>query len=120
MSQYQTENLMQTLWLTSEQSDPFAVLRATGEVDLHNQHEFERVVGEMLELSPVVVDLSAVDFFAICALRSLIVCHNVAASRGHEVFWAEPPSQLARLLAISGLDGVLRVGSPVSQDVAVA
>ena len=120
MSQHQTENLMQSLWLDPHVSDPFVVLRATGEVDLHNQHELERVVGELLERSPVVVDLSGLDFFAISALRSLIVCHNLAASRGHEVFYAEPPSQLARLLDISGLDAVLRVGSPLSQDVAVA
>lgn len=111
---------MHTLSLDPQESDPFVVLRASGEVDLHNLDELERGVGALLESSSVVVDLSGLDFFAICALRSLIVCHQLAGVNGHEVFWAEPSSQLARLLTLSGLDQVLHVRSPLAENVAVA
>lgn len=111
---------MQTLFLVSQESDPFVVLKATGELDLHTQDEFERTVTELLESSPVLVDLSELDFFAISALRCLVVCHRKAVSTGHEVFYVEPSRQLLRLLSISGLEGVLPVRSPVAPNVEVA
>lgn len=120
MVHQQTENRVQSLWLDPQKSDPFVVLKATGEIDLHNLDEFERVVCELLEGAPVVVDLSGLEFFAICALRSLIICQRTAAAKGHQVFYAEPSQQLARLLTLSGLSEVLQVGSPPPTTVAVA
>ena len=106
---------MQALQLQPQKADPFVVLRATGELDLHTQDEFEQAVRRLLSSSPVVVDLSGIDFLAISALRSLLVCHRLAASMGHVLFFAEPSRQTLRLLEVSGLDTVLPVAPTVAQ-----
>ena len=106
---------MQALQLQPQKADPFVVLRATGELDLHTQDEFEREVARFLGATPVIVDLSGLDFLAISALRSLMVCHRQAATTGHELHYAEPSAQTLRLLSLSGLDAVLPVASTVAQ-----
>ena len=108
---------MQALQLQPRKADPFVVLRATGELDLHTQDEFEREVARLLGATSVVVDLSGLDFLAIAALRSLMVCHRQAATTGHELFYAEPSAQTLRLLSLSGLDAVLPVAPTVAQAV---
>lgn len=100
---------MQSLILQPHQADPFTLLKASGELDLHNQDQFEQMVADSLRSGPVIVDLSGLEFFAICALRSLVVCHRLATSTGHELCFAQPSSQLLRLLRISGLLEVLPV-----------
>lgn len=106
---------MQTLVLEPQTSDPFVVVRAMGELDLHTQDEFERVISRLLGRSAVIVDLSAVEFLAISALRSLMVCHALAGSVGHELVYAGPSRQTRRLLAVSGLEYVLPLASSVDQ-----
>jgi anti-anti-sigma factor len=105
---------MQPLTLEPLAGDPFAVLRASGELDLHTQDEFEQAVRRLLDTSPVVVDLSGIDFLAISALQSLLVCHRLAASMGRVLFFAEPSPQTLRLLTVSGLDTVLPVAPTVA------
>jgi anti-sigma B factor antagonist len=106
---------VQPLLLQPHSADPFVVLKASGELDLHTQDEFEREVARLLGISAVVVDLSGLDFLAVAALRSLMVCHRQAATAGHELFYAEPSSQTLRLLTLSGLDAVLPVAASVAQ-----
>lgn len=106
--------------LKTHRSEPFVVLEAIGELDLDTQDEFERVVSRLLGTSSVVVDLSGVEFLAICALRSLIICHRLAGTAGHEVFYAEPSRQLVRLLTVSGLAEVLPVRASVAQTVSTS
>lgn len=106
---------MQSLLLQPHSADPFLVLEATGELDLHTQDEFEVEVGRYLGDSSVVVDLSGLDFLAISALRSLIVCHRRADPSGHQLFYAEASPQALRLLSVSGLDAVLPVAASVAQ-----
>ena len=118
MLRFRTETPVQTLSIQPQTVDPFVVLRASGDLDLQTQDEFERVVGRHLQSSPVIVDLSAVDFLAISALRSLIVCHRLAGSLGHELHYAGPSQQTLRLLSISGLDALLPVASSVTEAIA--
>ena len=106
---------MQSLLLQPHSADPFLVLEATGELDLHTQDEFEREVSRHLSVSSVVVDLSGLDFLAISALRSLIVCHRQAGPTGHQLFYAEASPQILRLLSLSGLDAVMPVAASVAQ-----
>src|SRR5688500_10201618 len=115
MSQCWTEIVVQTLSLERQTSDPFVVLKPVGELDLQTQDDFEQAVAQLLGTSPVVIDLSRVEFLAISALRSLIACHQLARSLGYELFFAAPSRQILRLLAVSGLDGVLPLAPTVAQ-----
>ena len=120
MSQCWTETVVQTLSLESQASDPFVVLKAIGDLDLQTQDDFEQAVSLLLGTSPVVVDLSQVEFLAISALRSLIVCHRLSRSLGQQLFFAEPSRQILRLLAVSGLDAVLPLAPTVAQVVSTS
>ena len=115
MVHHRTEIPVQSLLLQPHSADPFLVLEATGELDLHTQDEFEREVSRHLDACSLVVDLSGVDFLAIAALRSLIVCHRHAGPTGHQLFYAAPSPQTLRLLSLSGLDAVLPVARSVAQ-----
>ena len=119
---------METLTLRSHTSEPFTVFEVVGELDLHTQGEFEEAVSRQLVTSPVIVDLSGVEFLAISALRSLMVCHGIAGAEGRPLFYAGPTRQTVRLLSVAGLDEVLPVrpsvadavgGSAVDQTVSV-
>lgn len=111
---------VQSLSLEPRNSEPFVVVEVTGELDLHTQDEFERVVSQLLGSSSVVVDLSGLEFLAISALRSLMVCHGLASSVGHELFYAGASQQTQRLLVLSGLDQVLPVATSVDQAVSAS
>lgn len=111
---------MHSLSLEARHSDPFVIVEATGELDLHNQDEFERVVSQLLGASSVVVDLSGLQFLAISALKSLMVCQRLAGSVGHQLFYAGPSRQTRRLLEVSGLGHVLAVATSVDQVVSVS
>lgn len=107
--------LVNSLQLDLRPSDPFLVLTATGELDLHTLDEFERIVGQWLGTSSVIVDLSRLDFLAISALRSLLVCQRLAGTTGHSLYYAGASAQTRRLLTVSGLDAVLPMVSSVRQ-----
>jgi anti-anti-sigma factor len=115
---HRTEILVQALSLEPQVVDPFVVLKAIGELDLHTQDEFESALRDLLATSSVVVDLSEVEFLAVSALRTLIECHRLATSMGNLLFFAEPTKQTARLFALTGLDAVLPVAPSVSDVVA--
>ncbi len=115
MSHHRTGNPVHALNLESHAADAFTVVRATGELDLDTQDEFEDVVSAHLTSSSVVVDLSDVEFLAISALRALMVCHAVAGGVGREVYYAGPTRQTRRLLDVAGLDATLTLRSSVDE-----
>ena len=106
---------MNHLRLDAQSSDHFTVVRAVGELDLHTQGEFEGVVSSHLGSSSVVVDMSEIEFLAISALRSLMLCHAVAGTAGRELYYAGPTSQSRRLLTVAGLDEMLPLRSSVDE-----
>ena len=106
---------MDTLTLQSRSADPYVVLRASGELDLHTQDVFEEVVSRHLSMSSVVVDFSGVEFLSASAIGSLVQCHSEAGSRGHELFYAEASQQALRLLVVAGLADVLPLCDSVAQ-----
>jgi anti-anti-sigma factor len=77
------------------------VLTAIGELDLHTQDFFEQTVTERLASGSVIVDLAQVEFLSITALRSLLVCNEMAAP--HTLVYAQAPQQACRLLTVSGV-----------------
>ena len=105
---------MTSLDITSSQSPPYVVLHPVGDLDLHTQARLEDAVLTALTSAPVLVDLSGVDFLAISALRSLLLCHQVATSTGQVLLFEQPSRQALRLLAVSGLDAVLPLRSPLA------
>ena len=106
---------MNALTMNITVEDPIAVFTVIGEIDLHTQDLFERAVAEQLARSPVVVDLSGVEFLAISALRSLLACNAAAARHGHELYYAQVPGQVLRLLSITGLDEALPLRASVAE-----
>jgi anti-anti-sigma factor len=114
MSHQQTEIPMKSLTLRPHTSDHFVVLQAVGELDLHTQGDFEETVSRQLVSTPVIVDLSGLEFLAISALRSLMVCHGIAGAEGQELYYAGPTEQTARLLEVAGLDEVLPIRRSVT------
>lgn len=103
------------LTLKSTTEEPFVVLTAIGELDLHTQDLLEDTVTQHLERTPVVVDLGQVEFLAVSALRTLMVCNAMAGSNARELFFAGPPGQTKRLISIAGLDGVLPIRASVAE-----
>ena len=83
-------------------ADPFVVFEVTGDLDLHTQDGFERAVGDRLKSSAVVVDLSGMEFLAVTSLRSMMVCHHLAAGEKHAIVYAGAPRQARRLLRVAG------------------
>lgn len=94
-------------------SEMLFVLRLSGDLDIDTQSRFESTVCGLLERGSVIVDLSRLEFMAISSLRSLVICHRLAAGRGHALVFASPSRQARRLLSVSRLDGFLHVRSSV-------
>ena len=109
---------MDTLTLLARTSEPFVVFEAVGALDLHTQGEFEDAVVRELATSSVVVDLSGLEFLAISALRSLMVCHGMADAEGRDLVYAGPSRQTLRLLTVAGLDEVLPLRPSVKDVIA--
>lgn len=103
------------LTLKSTTEDPFVVLTAIGDLDLHTQDLLEETVTQQLERSPVVVDLGQVEFLAVSALRTLMVCNAMAGSNARELFFAGAPGQTQRLISIAGLAEVLPIRASVAE-----
>ena len=107
---------MQSATMESTLNDePFAVMHVTGELDLDTQDTFEAEVADRLKGGSVVIDLSGLEFLAISSLRSLLACEQTAVLDGRRVVYAGAPMQALRLLAVSGLDGVLSVGLDLAE-----
>jgi anti-anti-sigma factor len=90
------------------------VLDVDGELDIATQDELERAVRVALQAGPVVVDLSGVDFLAVSALSTLLVCKQAAESAEDRLTFAGAPPQAMRLIRIAGLEVELPLGAPVT------
>ena len=98
---------MHTLTVKSDVSGRFVILTAVGELDIDTQDQFQAAVFDELRSSPVVVDLSRLDFMSIASLRTLILCQRSAGLGAHELVYAEAQQQARRLLAVSGVGDLL-------------
>ena len=105
---------MHTLTIECDVSGPDVVLTAIGELDIDTQDRFQQVVIDELRSSPVVVDLSRLDFMSISSLRSLLSCQRSAELGGHALVYTDAPQQARRLLAVSGVGDLLCVRDKVA------
>ena len=96
--------------LQLQESDDGAVIHIvlSGELDLTNARELELRLDEAAPAQArLVVDLSRVSFIDSAALHVLF---KLARMRGHDlVIVVEPTAQIARTLAIAGLDRAVAV-----------
>jgi anti-anti-sigma factor len=90
---------------------PGVRLRLLGEIDLSTvgllRDAIDQVTRERVPL--VVLDLSAVTFFAVCGLRALVSAHNAMQSDGGHLQVREVPQCAGRLISLGRLDRVLDV-----------
>jgi anti-sigma B factor antagonist len=90
------------------------LLEVTGEVDLHTAPRLQAALEPLLAAAgphrpDLVVDLSAVTFLDSTGLGELVAAHKVLVSRGARLHLISGNDRVGRLLAITGLDGVLDV-----------
>jgi anti-sigma B factor antagonist len=80
-----------------------------GELDLTSSPALDRELHRAIEASPtIVVDLSALQFIDSTGLRSVVVAARRAESMHRNLRFLRPPPEVARMLALTGVDDVLR------------
>jgi anti-anti-sigma factor len=67
----------------------------------------------------LIVDLSGVSFLASLGLRTLVVCARTVATRGGRMAISAPQPAVGRVLAVSGLDNILKVKPSIDAALAV-
>ncbi|WP_331767890.1 STAS domain-containing protein [Embleya sp. NBC_00896] len=93
---------------------PWAVVTPAGEIDVDSAPDLERALDDCLDHHPseVHVDLYAVRFCDCRGLGTLLRAQRRAHTLGAALVLHDPAPVVARLLAVSGTDGVL--GPPVA------
>jgi anti-sigma B factor antagonist len=100
------------LVVTAERGEQRVVVRLTGDLDVSNRDQLREVLAAMLEIGPrhVIVDLSGLRFADCAGLSVLIAVHGWLAERGHALTVTAPQPIVRRLLMITGMDAVFRLG----------
>jgi anti-anti-sigma factor len=86
-----------------------ARLTLAGELDLHTAERLARAVEQVLETAPeaIEVDAAGLTFADSAGLRALLIARDDAEQRGASLRLSALSEPLDRLLAITGLHGVL-------------
>jgi anti-sigma B factor antagonist len=90
------------------------LLAVSGEVDLHTAGRLQAALEPLVAAAgpsrpDVVVDLSAVSFLDSTGLGELVAAHRTLAAKSARLHLVSGNDRVGRLLAITGLDGVLDV-----------
>ncbi|MFB9239464.1 STAS domain-containing protein [Plantactinospora siamensis] len=89
--------------------DGYAVVRLVGECDLAVRDQFTSAVLAALDGAPcVVIDLADLRFMDSSGIHVLVVGHQTALERGHRLYVRNAGGAVARVLALTGLDDLLR------------
>ncbi|MGW4897696.1 STAS domain-containing protein [Kitasatospora sp. NPDC004240] len=90
-----------------------AILTPQGDIDTDNADRLHAAVRHLLTTYPVppliVIDLHLVCFCDSAALNTLLRARADAQRQGTRLYLARPTSQVARLLEVTGADGVFTV-----------
>jgi anti-anti-sigma factor len=88
-----------------------AVIALPAEIDMANAHrvgvEFETAFASGAAV--VVADMTATTFCDSMGIRALMLAHQRAAANGGELRVVVPSAAIVRVLAITGVDKVLRI-----------
>jgi anti-anti-sigma factor len=97
------------LHVTRADSDAEVAVR--GEVDIHSCGDLEKALSDLADDGVVTVrlDLAGVSFIDSSGLRALVVGHKILQDRGGSLVVANPSPSTARLLEVTGLDGLFDV-----------
>jgi anti-sigma B factor antagonist len=102
-----------SLQLTVAEGDGHAEVAVRGEVDIHTCTELERTLTTLADkgVNVITLDLGEVAFIDSSGLRALVVGHKALQDRGGSLVVANPSPSTARLLEVTGLDGLFDVES---------
>jgi len=95
--------------LSLSHEDDVAVVAVQGTVDLYTARELRDLLNEAVPQAQgrVVLDLSATTFFDSTGLAAIIAAHQRAERIGGRLVVVNVDAEIARLLAVSGLDALL-------------
>jgi anti-sigma B factor antagonist len=99
------------LTFESRTQNGWTILAVTGELDLHTSPQLERALTDVFDAgdSHVVLDLAAVPFMDSSSLGVVVGGSKRARERGGELVLLSLQPSPAKVLALTGLDGVVRV-----------
>jgi anti-sigma B factor antagonist len=101
--------MIQSLRFDSSREGDVVVVRLSGQLDLANRDHVTMAILDCLhDAEAVVADLSGLTFMDSSGLSSLIRCRKVAAASGREFSVRGAAGQVAQVLTITGLLGLLQ------------
>jgi anti-anti-sigma factor len=98
--------------ISADDGDGRVLLTVRGELDLATAPELEQLLDEHIDAGrEVVVDLRPLEFMDSSGIRVLVAAHTRAGRAGNRVVIVRPPSgsAVAKIVAVSGLDGELNL-----------
>jgi anti-anti-sigma factor len=102
-----------TLRATTDRSDGAVLVNAGGEVDACNERTWRRLVSEAAGVvtspGPLVIDVTGLGFLGCCAFAVLADEAQRCRTRGIELRLVSREPIIARIVAASGLGGVLPI-----------
>ena len=101
----------ESLDLRVVEDDDGADVSVRGEVDIHTCSQLEQVLTNLAEkgMRTVAIDLRHVGFIDSSGLRALVVAHKALQDQGGSLVVANPSASTARLLEVTGLDGLFDI-----------
>lgn len=100
------------------------VVRIRGEIDLSNHMKLREGLFEACEMvqppSPVVLDLSEVEFLASVGLSELLLCHERAMARRTPLRVVAAERRVLRPMEVTGLDRLLDLYPSLDEALTVA
>ncbi|HEY1280213.1 MAG TPA: STAS domain-containing protein [Acidimicrobiales bacterium] len=102
-----------SLQLSVAEAGGNAEVSVRGEVDIHTCADLERTLTTLADkgVQVITLDLGEVAFIDSSGLRALVVGHKALQDHGGSLVVANPSSSTARLLEVTGLDGLFDVES---------
>lgn len=103
--------------LPSVQMGTWALTVMPAEIDMANAPDLGHDLRSLLDQggTVLVVDMTQTGFCDSAGVRMLVLAHQQAAQQGSELRLIAPPSQVRRVLGLSGADQVLRVFPTMSE-----
>jgi anti-anti-sigma factor len=102
------------LEVATARRDDLVIVTLSGELDIYTVPGFRR---EMADVDPVecalILDMAAVSLIDSSGLGALVSLRSRAANAGRRVGLAAPPSQVLRVLEITGLRSTFTVAASV-------
>ena len=100
------------LSVTTELSGHRIIVRLRGELDVMSSDSLRKALEAILDAEPmpVVVDMSGLSFADCGGMSVLIGLRKHLAAHGHEVTVTAPQPIVRRMLALTGMDTLFRLG----------